>query len=133
MVQVPAAGLVAGVDFLPELGRAEGSHRSPLPFESPVLVLRQFQPDAAAAHIDRALHGLPPFEAEPISAALSYLGQPLLTNEIELDRNRRLQILFEKLGVPSAPGLKRHVHAAGRSLVSGTGSAELLAKLVRRC
>jgi len=37
------------------------------------LILRQLQPDAAAAHVDGALHGLATFEIQPVAALLGDL------------------------------------------------------------
>jgi hypothetical protein len=51
------------------------------------------------------------FEIQPVAATFGNLEQLLLPDDVQADGNRCLQILFQKLALPAAMGLKGHIHA----------------------
>ncbi len=101
-------------------------------FQPAILLLGQIEPDSTPAHVDGALQRLAAFEIQLVAAALRDFKQLLLSYKIQADRNRRLQVLLEKLAMPAALGLKRHVDATRRFPLPGTAGAELFTRLVRR-
>lgn len=112
---------ITGSNLSPQFGCAESfihsrqcSISSPRSLQPAILLVGQLQPDAAPFHVDGALDSLTAFEIQPVAAALRDFKQSFQAQEVQPNGNRRFQILFEELGVPSALGLKRHVDATGR-------------------
>jgi hypothetical protein len=88
------------------------STTSPVRLQLGVLLCCQAQEYPASANLDRLVQRLPAFQVRQPAAPLNQLDDLVRRREVQLPRQRSLQIFLEELAMPARAALERHVNPA---------------------